>query len=183
MIRGLIILLGFQGAGEIVSRLFSLPIPGPVIGLVLLLTFLIRRGKVDAPIDTVASALVKNLGVLFVPAIADAFFAIWEEIDDALTPIIGSQGVVALYRRTVRLCLTGHPWLAGGLDGERSASDPKIFKSVLASRGSDDAIAGGSVFLGTFHDLLGSLVGPSLTERLLRSVWTNSPSGTAAQDT
>ena len=68
MIRGLIILLGFQGAGEIVSRLFSLPVPGPVIGLVLLLAFLIRRGKVDAPIEIVASALVKNLGVLFVPA-------------------------------------------------------------------------------------------------------------------
>ena len=68
MIRGLIILLGFQGAGEIVSRLFSLPVPGPVIGLVLLLAFLLRRDKVDAPIDIVASALVKNLGVLFVPA-------------------------------------------------------------------------------------------------------------------
>ncbi len=68
MIRGLIILLGFQGAGEIISRLFSLPIPGPVIGLVLLLTFLIRRGKIDAPIDTVASSLTKHLGLLFVPA-------------------------------------------------------------------------------------------------------------------
>ena len=68
MIRGLIILLGFQGAGEIISRLFSLPVPGPVIGLVLLLAFLIRRGKVDAPIDTVASALTKHLGLLFVPA-------------------------------------------------------------------------------------------------------------------
>lgn len=68
MIRGLIILLGFQGAGEIVSRLFSLPIPGPVIGLVLLLTFLIWRGKVDAPIDIVSSALTKHLGLLFVPA-------------------------------------------------------------------------------------------------------------------
>ena len=41
MIRGLIILLAFQGAGEIVSRLFALPVPGPVIGLVLLLIFLI----------------------------------------------------------------------------------------------------------------------------------------------
>jgi holin-like protein len=68
MIRGLIILLAFQGAGEIISRLFSLPVPGPVIGLVLLLIFLIRRGKIDAPIDTVASALTKNLGLLFVPA-------------------------------------------------------------------------------------------------------------------
>ena len=68
MIRGLIILLSFQSAGEIVSRVFSLPVPGPVIGLVLLLAFLIRRGKVDAPIDIVASAMVKNLGLLFVPA-------------------------------------------------------------------------------------------------------------------
>ena len=68
MIRGLIILLGFQGAGEIVSRLLSLPVPGPVIGLVLLLTFLLQRGKVDAPIDTVASAFTKHLGLLFVPA-------------------------------------------------------------------------------------------------------------------
>lgn len=68
MIRGLIILLSFQGAGEIVARLFSLPVPGPVIGLVLLLIFLIRRGKVDAPIDTVASTLTKHLGLLFVPA-------------------------------------------------------------------------------------------------------------------
>ena len=68
MIRGLIILLGFQGAGEIISRLFSLPVPGPVIGLVLLLTFLITRGKIDAPIDTVATALTKHLGLLFVPA-------------------------------------------------------------------------------------------------------------------
>jgi holin-like protein len=68
MIRGLIILLGFQGAGELISRLFMLPIPGPVIGLVLLLVFLIRRGKVDAPIDTVASALTRHLGLLFVPA-------------------------------------------------------------------------------------------------------------------
>ena len=68
MIRGLIILLGFQGAGEIVSRLLFLPIPGPVIGLVLLLTVLVQRGKVDAPIHTVASALTKHLGLLFVPA-------------------------------------------------------------------------------------------------------------------
>ncbi len=68
MIRGLIILLSFQGAGEILSRLFALPVPGPVIGLVLLLVFLIRRGKIDAPIDIVAAALTKHLGLLFVPA-------------------------------------------------------------------------------------------------------------------
>ena len=68
MIRGFSILLSFQGAGEIISRLLALPVPGPVIGLVLLLVFLIRRRKIDAPIDTVAAALTKHLGLLFVPA-------------------------------------------------------------------------------------------------------------------
>ena len=37
--------------------------------------------------------------------------------------------------------------------------------------------------LQTFHELLATLVGPSLTERLLRSVWADSSSGPPAQDT
>ena len=30
--------------------------------------------------------------------VADAIGALWEQIDDSLTPIIGAQGVVALYK-------------------------------------------------------------------------------------
>jgi hypothetical protein len=54
---------------------------------------------------------------------------------------------------------------------------------VLAQRSSAEAAAGGSTFLNTFHELLASLIGPSLTKRLLRSVWEPPSSGTAAQDT
>ncbi len=115
--------------------------------------------------------------------VADAIGVLWEQIDDALTPIIGSQGVVALYRRTVRLTCAVHPWVAGGLDGIPSELDPKTLQSVLARQSSAQAAAAGSAFLQTFHDLLASLVGPSLTERLLRSVWTNPLSGPPAQDT
>ena len=49
--------------------------------------------------------------------IAAAVLAIWEEIDDALTPIVGAQGLVALYRRTVHLAAAQHPWLAGRDEG------------------------------------------------------------------
>jgi len=114
---------------------------------------------------------------------ADAIGAIWEQIDDSLTPIIGAQGVVALYKRTVRLTCAIHPWVAGGLEGIPSELDPKVLKSVLARRSGAEAAAAGSAFLQTFHDLLASLVGPSLTERLLRSIWTNPLSGPPAQDT
>jgi hypothetical protein len=115
--------------------------------------------------------------------IAAAVFSIWEEIDDALTPIIGSLGLVALYRRSLHLAVAQHPWLAGRDEGVLADTDPAVLKSVLAQRRSDEAAAGGNAFLNTFHELLASLIGPSLTARLLRSVWDNPSSGAAAQDT
>jgi hypothetical protein len=114
--------------------------------------------------------------------IAAAVLAIWEEIDDALTPVIGPLGLVALYRRTVRLASKQHPWLAGRDEGVLTDTDPAVLKSVLARRNSAEAAAGGNAFLNTFHELLASLIGPSLTARLLRSVWDNPSSGATAQD-
>jgi hypothetical protein len=114
--------------------------------------------------------------------IAAAVLAIWGEIDDALTPIVGPLGLVALYRRTVHLATAQHPWLAGRDEGVLTDTDPAVLKSVLAQRSSAEAAAGASTFLNTFHELLASLIGPSLTKRLLRSVWEPPSSGTAAQD-
>ena len=83
MTRGLIILLAFQGAGEILARLLSLPVPGPVIGLILLLLFLLRRGKVDEPIAVVSSTLTRHLGLLFVPA-AVGVVMFWPQLREHL---------------------------------------------------------------------------------------------------
>jgi putative effector of murein hydrolase LrgA (UPF0299 family) len=68
MIRGLVQILLFQGAGEIISQFFSLPIPGPVVGLVLLLAFLLARKQIDPDLDLVASTMTQHLGLLFIPA-------------------------------------------------------------------------------------------------------------------
>ena len=114
--------------------------------------------------------------------IATAVVSIWEEIDDALTPIVGAQGLVALYRRTVHLSTAQYPWLAGRDEGVLTDTDPTVLKRVLAQRSSADAAAAGNAFLNIFHELLASLIGPSLTARLLRSVWEPSSSGAAAQD-
>jgi holin-like protein len=68
MIAGLVEILLFQGLGEIASR-FALPlIPGPVIGLVLLLAWFRLRRRVAPEVELVANALVQHLGLLFVPA-------------------------------------------------------------------------------------------------------------------
>ena len=68
MIQGLVQLFIFQALGELASQ-FALPfIPGPVLGLVLLLLFLSVRGAVPASIDLVGSSILQHLGLLFIPA-------------------------------------------------------------------------------------------------------------------
>jgi holin-like protein len=68
MIQGLVQLFIFQALGELVSK-FALPfIPGPVLGLVLLLAYLSVRGHVPAAIDLVGSSVLQHLGLLFIPA-------------------------------------------------------------------------------------------------------------------
>lgn len=68
MIRGLVQILVFQGLGEIISKLLGLPVPGPVVGLILLLAFLLVRGRIDPELDFVASGFAQHLGLLFIPA-------------------------------------------------------------------------------------------------------------------
>jgi len=68
MIDGLVRILLFQGIGEGVAHFLVPLVPGPVIGLVLLLAFLAWRGEVSAGVELVSSAFMRYLGVLFVPA-------------------------------------------------------------------------------------------------------------------
>jgi hypothetical protein len=114
--------------------------------------------------------------------IADAVALTWSEIDAALTPVIGQRGVAALYIRSLYLVRSAHPWLASADDGAQTAIDLARLKSVLAQQSSSDAAAGGGALLQTFYDLLASLVGRSLTERMLRSIWAKFSSGPTAKD-
>lgn len=68
MIPGLVQILLWQGLGELVSH-FVLPIiPGPVLGLIFLLVFLIIKGNINTSLALVSDAFSQHLGVLFVPA-------------------------------------------------------------------------------------------------------------------
>lgn len=81
MIAGLVQILVFQGLGEVVSR-FLLPlIPGPVVGLVLLLAWLRFRRDVPPTLALVADGLVQHLGLLFVPA-AVGVVMFWPQLRD-----------------------------------------------------------------------------------------------------
>jgi len=68
MLRALAALLLFQCAGEGLSLLFHLPVPGPVIGLLLLFGLLVLRPSVTDTIEPTAQELLRHLSLLFVPA-------------------------------------------------------------------------------------------------------------------
>jgi holin-like protein len=65
-LRGLAWLLVFQSIGELLARALSLPFPGPVIGMVLLLAALNSR-LVREPVSASADFLLAHLSLLFVP--------------------------------------------------------------------------------------------------------------------
>jgi putative effector of murein hydrolase LrgA (UPF0299 family) len=65
-LRGLAWLLAMQSVGELLARGFSLPFPGPVIGMLLLLLAL-RAPMVREPVQACATFLLTHLSLLFVP--------------------------------------------------------------------------------------------------------------------
>jgi putative effector of murein hydrolase LrgA (UPF0299 family) len=77
MIASLSLILLCQLAGEVIVRGLVLPMPGPVIGLVLLLVLLLardrfaslRRGPLHGDgVESASRGLLANLSLLFVPA-------------------------------------------------------------------------------------------------------------------
>ncbi len=68
MVPALLALLGCQLAGELLVTLLALPLPGPVVGMVLLFVGLLVRRGVPAPLAATSGALLDNLALLFVPA-------------------------------------------------------------------------------------------------------------------
>jgi holin-like protein len=65
-LRGLAWLLVFQSIGEVLARGFALPLPGPVLGLMLLLVAL-RFPLVREPVGECADFLLSHLSLLFIP--------------------------------------------------------------------------------------------------------------------
>lgn len=70
VIRGLTVLLLLQLAGEILARLLHLPLPGGLVGMLLLLAWLLLRGQVSPALQQSSQLLLQNLMLLFIPFIA-----------------------------------------------------------------------------------------------------------------
>jgi putative effector of murein hydrolase LrgA (UPF0299 family) len=68
MLAALAVLLVCQLAGEAAVRLAALPVPGPVVGMVLLFALLLARAPLPGETRDTADGLLGHLSLLFVPA-------------------------------------------------------------------------------------------------------------------
>ena len=114
--------------------------------------------------------------------IARVVLSTWTDITQAIAPVIGQRGVFALYERSLYLTRSQHPWMVPvhvGTDMEKALA---ALQTVLIQQDSATAAAGGAEHLQTFYVVLNSLIGSSLSDSLLRSIWENSTNGSAGLD-
>lgn len=105
MINGITWLLVMQLVGEVLVRAAGLPVPGAVVGmLLLLLALVVRRPRADAGVLRVADGMLKHLQLFFIPAGVGVVVYLSVLREDAL-PI----GVAMLGSWAVALLVVG--WL------------------------------------------------------------------------
>jgi hypothetical protein len=120
----------------------------------------------------IAAPLALRLGSgVGVDALACAFVAVWQDVDAALRPVIGPRGVAALFDRTAHAVGARHAWLGHARQNPAAGLDVAPLQALFAQQSGEQALAGANDFLMTFHELLVTLIGAALTERLLRSAW------------
>ena len=91
------LLILLQLIGESIVQASGLPVPGAIIGLILLYAILIWRGEISDEMSRTSSFLLQNLGVLFVPAGVGVI---------AYLPMIATQWWIILLVLFVSVCAT-----------------------------------------------------------------------------
>ncbi len=81
MLEALTLILACQLIGEVTVLVSGLPVPGPVLGMLLLLAWLFLRGTVSDGVERTADTLLGHLSLLFVPAGVGVLLH-WERVRD-----------------------------------------------------------------------------------------------------
>jgi holin-like protein len=108
MLSAITQLLLFQLAGELIARGLDIPVPGPVIGMVLLFAMLVLRGGVNGELQNTAQSLLQHLSLLFVPAGAGIMLHLHRVADEwlplTLSLLASTALTLAVTALVMRLC-------------------------------------------------------------------------------
>ena len=104
-------------------------------------------------------------------ALAVATVSIWLQFSARLAPVIGARGVEILFDRALYLASTSFPFLAIAANRGRGTTPINAIRTQIGRQDAPVAAAASCEFLFTFTVLLATLIGDSLTDRLLGPVW------------
>ncbi|HEY0340848.1 MAG TPA: hypothetical protein VGC34_08595 [Steroidobacteraceae bacterium] len=122
--------------------------------------------------EIIRKKLVQSAGsVPDAKAIATVTVAIWLQVYARLTPVIGTRGVDVLFKRTLHVTRISLPWLAVSEGEHRGATSLDDIRAHLERQAAPVAAAASCEMLFAFTVLLATLIGDSLTDRLLGPVW------------
>lgn len=106
----------------------------------------------------------------------------WAPLATQIILIVGVGGFESLYARSVFLSQANFPWLSGSCASAQSDAWLADLKNRLQGQLPAQAILANSLLLLTFTDLLASLIGEALTERILNSAWDHNTRNRIAKD-
>ncbi len=102
---------------------------------------------------------------------ATAIVDLWHQIAERLEPVIGTRGFNVLFERSIQIAGKTFPWLVL-IDADKAIGVSLVgLKEILETQEVDVASNASYAVLVSFTDLLTSLIGASLTDRLLRPIW------------
>ena len=109
MLGALTWLLLCQLVGEVAVRRFKLPLPGPVVGMLLLFAALVIRGGVPEHLHATSTMLLQHLMLLLVPATTGVMLH-FKRVGEEWLPIMlagvgGAAVTMAVTALTLRLLL------------------------------------------------------------------------------
>lgn len=110
MIEGFAALLLFQLAGEAIAHLAHWPVPGPIVGLLLLLGWSWLGGRLGQSGEGVARGLLANLGLMFVPVASGilyqlrslgpaAWHVVWVVVAATIVTLVATAATFTLLSR------------------------------------------------------------------------------------
>lgn len=104
-------------------------------------------------------------------SIAETTIGTWRKMSDRLAPVIGAKGVDILFRRSLQMTGITFRWLEIAEDHKDNADLAASILTRLSKRKAEAAAEAGYTLLLTFTELLATMIGKSLTKRLLLPVW------------
>lgn len=96
MLGAVTTLLVYQLVGEVLVHFFALPVPGPVVGMLLLFLSLWLKGSIPDGLHTTANTILQHLSLLFVPAgvgVMVHFSRVSGELVPILVAVLGSTAL------------------------------------------------------------------------------------------